>query len=1100
MVSRSLLCLFVWLLAATQVAGEIIPGELELVNSTRVSRFDYQYEFKLPIKNTGSDIINVAAAVTSNNTMTRIVEGNLTFGNVSANSEASSSNTLVILHNRRSAFSQDNLNFEFSFGEPGATGPVVEITSPESLLTVGTSTLEVNGQVAPTSALLTINGVAVNHTGGSFNASVSLQEGHNTIVARAVSGSQQVTDSISVSLDLTPPYVTIESHEEGQSVFTDTVTVTGLVNDIVRGTIESEQANVTVNGIPAEISNRSYAAHNVPLVEGSNLITVAASDQVGNIGNTQVTISYEVPAGKRIELVSGQNQSATINTTLSNPLVVRVLDDSLQPVANASVVFRVIQGSGIVGVGSDAEGRAVVVTTDANGQAGTFFQVGSRSGSANQKVRARVVGYESEVIFDADALGEIGNKLSVNSGNNQRGVVGQVLPAPLVSVVTDSGPNVVAGARVRYEATVGGGTFGNEQSSIEVVTDSDGRATVPFVLGDLEGVDAQRITATLVDAPVLNGKTQVITAGFSATAFVPADPGLTSISGVVLDNQDNPVPGVTVRVDGSTRQAVTDEQGRFLITEAPIGPVHLIADGSTATVDGEFPSLAYNLVTVSGVENPLSAPIYMVKLNTENSVFVGNGDVELTLEEYPGFKLEIAAGSVTFPDGSNEGEVSVTPVNASAVPMAPPNGMQPQFIVTIQPTGTLFDPPARLTLPNFDGHAPGAQAEMYSFDHDLEEFVVIGLGTVSEDGSEIRSNPGVGVVKAGWHCGSQPSGSGCTHNCGECQKCTGECNCVDDDSKTPTSITDTKGDCKKPACIGGSASNINDDLDKPSDVCKSCLDGDVVSGRLNISGLPTKICETETVSINVFVTPESAFPNENIEFDSNAPGVLNVSSQLSFSKSGNKTYTMSGNYPFVDPGEVKISFGEGCDESTHSVHVLPTSVVGLSGIYGVLDRFQELEFLKTECTAYPKQNKALDFEVDGCSNSPDSLESNLIETRYGTNFDLYKSEPVWGSVRGNIPYEQKDSVVLACNKHDICYQSCGKTQSQCDEALEQDMTSTCRTSYSNPCPHNTNEDCLEYAEELADCEDAADFYFSVLTNVGALAYTERQTQRCLCCE
>ncbi len=85
--------------------------------------------------------------------------------------------------------------------------------------------------------------------------------------------------------------------------------------------------------------------------------------------------------------------------------------------------------------------------------------------------------------------------------------------------------------------------------------------------------------------------------------------------------------------------------------------------------------------------------------------------------------------------------------------MAPPNGMQPQFIVTIQPTGAKFDPPARLTLPNVDAHAPGAQVEMYSFDHDLEEFVAIGLGTVSKDGSTITTNTGVGVIKAGWHCG-----------------------------------------------------------------------------------------------------------------------------------------------------------------------------------------------------------------------------------------------------------------------------------------------------------------------------------------------------------
>jgi hypothetical protein len=110
--------------------------------------------------------------------------------------------------------------------------------------------------------------------------------------------------------------------------------------------------------------------------------------------------------------------------------------------------------------------------------------------------------------------------------------------------------------------------------------------------------------------------------------------------------------------------------------------------------------------------------------------------------------------------------------------MTPPNGMQPQLIVTIQPAGAKFDPPAPLTLPNVDGHAPGAEVEMYSFDHDQEEFVAIGLGTVSRDGSLIESNIGVGVIKAGWHCGSQPVGQGCMHNCPACQFCTEpECVC-----------------------------------------------------------------------------------------------------------------------------------------------------------------------------------------------------------------------------------------------------------------------------------------------------------------------------------
>jgi len=704
----------------------------------------------------------------------------------------------------------------------------VKITEPASLVTVGHTPMRVRGTINQPGAQLVINGIAVPYTGDSFEAQVALIEGYNTIIAGATNATgEQVTDSIVVSLDQTPPYVTIESHTDGQVVSTDRVTITGLVNDIVRGTVEEHQANVRVNGIVATVSNRSYSAREVPLVEGPNTITVTASDQVGNTESTQLTINYKKPLGKRIELVGGQGQSAEIEDVLASPLVVKVLEADGSPAQGSAVVFRVVQGSGLVAVGTEQEGRAVVIETDEDGLASTSFRLGQRTGTDNHKVRALVVGYEGEVMFSASAKPRIGDKLSINSGNNQRGAVGLPLPAPFVTVVTDSGANVVKGARVRFEVTTGGGHFQNGEAIYETLTDSDGRATAQLTLGNLTGIDAQRVTAVLIDAP----EGEVINAGFTATAFVSGDPGQTSVSGVILDNQDQPIPGVTVHIEGTSRKAETDEQGQFKITSAPVGPIHLVADGSTAKVPGEFPSLGYRLVTIAGVDNPLSAPIYMVKLNTDEAVYAGPKDVELTLEKFPGFKLEIAKNSVTFPDGSREGLVSVTSVNAATVPMAPPNGMQPQFIVTIQPTNTRFDPPARLSLPNVDGHAPGAQVEMYSYDHDLEEFVAIGLGTVSEDGSVIRSNPGVGVVKAGWHCGSQPGGSGCASNCGDCRRCEGNCNCVTDDSQTPKSMEDVPGDCKTPGCKGGTPTQVpkDSDIDPEDAKCKKCSEGSLIA-------------------------------------------------------------------------------------------------------------------------------------------------------------------------------------------------------------------------------------------------------------------------------
>ena len=99
---------------------------------------------------------------------------------------------------------------------------------------------------------------------------------------------------------------------------------------------------------------------------------------------------------------------------------------------------------------------------------------------------------------------------------------------------------------------------------------------------------------------------------------------------------------------------------------------------------------------------------------------------------------------------------------------------------------------------------------MYSYDHDLEEFVAIGLGTVTEDSTTIRSNIGVGVVKAGWHCGSQPGGSGTAANCDTCYKCDGS-TCVTDPAQAKNAKDpQIQENCKTETCDGVGVPNSGD--------------------------------------------------------------------------------------------------------------------------------------------------------------------------------------------------------------------------------------------------------------------------------------------------
>ncbi len=636
----------------------------------------------------------------------------------------------------------------------GSDPPLVTISTPETLSTVGSSPITVTGTISNPAATVTVNGVTVAVNGNTYTVSgIALEEGANTITAMAVDSSNNVnTDNITVYLDSTPPNVTISSPENGYVATSSPVTVTGSLNDIVIGTVNESNATVTVNGVTATVSNNTFMAGAIPLAEGANVITAVAADQTGNTASNTINVTLDLSSNKKIEMVSGDGQSGVINTSLTNPLFVSLKNSDGSPAVGKTVIFKVTQNNGQL-TGSNGTATAIATVTDSNGKASALFTLGSTSGEGNNRVEAFSVGFTGKVLFTASALQGSPYKINVGSGNNQRGAVLTPLSRPLVAVVTDEGHNVIKNVPVTFTVTAGGGTV-NGSGSVVVNTDSDGRATVSFKQGSQEGINNNIVEADFVG----NSASPVV---FNSSGLAIGDPGATSISGLVLDNSNLPIPGVTMRVEHTTREATTDDEGQFLISNVPVGALHLIADGSTATFTGEYPVLSFELVTVAGQKNTLGMPIYMLPLNTTNTQWVGGTeDVVYTLENIPGFSLTIKKNSVTFPDGSNEGFISVTQVNADKVPMEPPNGLQPRFIITIQPPGAVFDPPAPVTIPNVDGLSPGEITKMYSFDHDMGQFVIIGTGTVSEDGSVVKSDSGVGVIKAGWHCGGNPAITG----------------------------------------------------------------------------------------------------------------------------------------------------------------------------------------------------------------------------------------------------------------------------------------------------------------------------------------------------
>jgi len=627
-------------------------------------------------------------------------------------------------------------------------GLTVTLTSPEDGLVTSEGEVQVTGVVEPPPLAVEVNGVVASVSGGGFSATIPLREGVNMVVALATKpNGRTATGSIEVTRDLIAPIVRINSPRDGFVSVEDHIAVTGRVNDSVSGPGEPQ---VTVNGIEVPVAQGAFLLAELPLKPGANVIEAVATDAVGNEGRHQITVERRKTLGLRLGALSGQGQTAPVNQTLPEPLVVQVTDDLGIPVAGRVVRFEVSRNSGTLRPQPGAEERRTVqVLTDGAGQAAVLFTLGDTAGEGNNRVRVTATGVVGEVEFCASSQPAAPDKILMVDGDNQRGVVGAPLAQPLEALVVDADGNPLAGVEVTFRVVKGSGTLDGE-TELRRLTDSKGLARAVLTLGLDPGINNNVVSARFEDLAGLP-------ATFTASGLAAGDPAQTRLAGVVLDNGQTPIPGARVTIGETSLETFTDEEGQFLLEGVPVGHIHLEVDPTDSPRPEEFPALAFETVTVAGQRNTIGQPILIPALDTASSKIVGGDeDVTLTMEGVEGLTLTVFADSTTFPDGSSTGRVTISQVHLDKVPMPPPAGslfMPPAW--TIQPAGVRFDPPARVTIPN-NGLPPGRVIDIFQFDHTLNEFISVGKGTVSDDGFLIASDPGFGVTRAGWGGAPQP--------------------------------------------------------------------------------------------------------------------------------------------------------------------------------------------------------------------------------------------------------------------------------------------------------------------------------------------------------
>lgn len=575
-----------------------------------------------------------------------------------------------------------------------------------------------------------------------------------------------------VTHDLVPPSLFIDFPAPGAEITTDTVDVMGRVGDLLSG---YAGLTVLVNGQPAQVSvgtgnNGTFVRLAVPLALGRNAIDVLASDALGNTQPRSIQVTrIQIPAGNpRMEIVSGNGQSAIVGSELAQPLRVRVLRSDGMPFAGKVVSFHVTRNDGRMAGTQGAADASMLYQTlaDADGYAEAWWRVGGTAGQGNNRVEVLSTDILGSTFFCASGTPGVADQINIGSGNNQRAEVGTLAPQPLRVWVSDS-CNPVAGIPVTFTVLQGGGLL-NGATQATVPTGTTGHAEIALQLGTTPGPNV--VEANFAGNPT----TRAVFTVYGISRDLDAS---TRFSGIVFDNAMQPIGGAlcTLAMPGQAPlETVSNEQGQFRFTDIPSsGSADLFVDGATATLlngqmipVGSFPPLHYEPVLVANAENGLGMPVLLPRLNPNNRKLYSTSEpTELTCEGMDGLRMIIAPGSmripgtygghalVPAPDGT---PVSLNQVHHDDVPMPMPDGAAPPFAWTVQPAGAHFDPPIRIEYPNMSALPPGALANFLSFDHDTGKFEIVSSAQVCEDGSTIVSDYGQGLSISGWGCNCPP--------------------------------------------------------------------------------------------------------------------------------------------------------------------------------------------------------------------------------------------------------------------------------------------------------------------------------------------------------
>src|SRR5918994_1848797 len=363
----------------------------------------------------------------------------------------------------------------------------------------------------------------------------------------------------------------------------------GRVNEVLPVTLKvrvTDSRGEPVPGSDVLFSFAGGAAAGVPTPEsattngdGQASTTLALGNVAGtHKGTAQVQSAPAVSAeftvialpadANGIRIVSGDPQSATVNSALPEPLVVLVTDANDNPIPNVAIQWTA-EGGGTVSAESNV--------TDGNGQASVTRTLGPTAGTQTTRADAGPIA-GSPAIFTHTAMAGGAAGITKVSGDNQSGAPGTELALPLIVEVRDEQGNPISGRAVAWVVGTGGGSV----SAQTTPTNAEGRATTNWTLGPAVGANSVNAVVSGVGTATFNA---TATAGSPSAANSEVSAAPTSIT---VGGQST----ITVEKTSSIVEITADEPDPSTANEDVT--VEFTVRGSGGTPTGEV------VVTISG--------------------------------------------------------------------------------------------------------------------------------------------------------------------------------------------------------------------------------------------------------------------------------------------------------------------------------------------------------------------------------------------------------------------------------------------------------------------------------------------------------------------